>query len=454
MFGFLHGPSDDRYRAIYATICSTMRDRVGYRALPLVSYEAIFLSCLAIDSGLCESPPLDTPRCCKTRRRFSASSDRVDEDLREVVEFAVHFAILLAAIKLRDDVVDQRSVVARASLFALRNAIRESGRYFGSLDVKYMERVDGFLESHAMLEKRLIFDAAPVSLPEYCVPTSDAFGYVFSLLPQKMSRHVRHSSLSSLFESMGRKIGRALIAFDCAVDLRFDRRRKLPNPLNDDLQVIDALAYSQQALVSSLWEVNSLTQGDLAARVLTHRLKTISRRRRELEQPCGHSSENEMSRHRPRFLRKKRAAFCDCDCGGCDCDCGGCHGGVEECVRLDGCTQVWPECCGQVCCDPGEKKGSRAGDSKATEATQTPSQHSKIGAEGMVVVPLTPYGMVRLDGEPAERGKEHPAKSTGLPIEVGARVRVVKSESFGLVVQEIVGDSSVEEKNGDETLLD
>ncbi|MCY2967107.1 MAG: DUF5685 family protein [Planctomycetota bacterium] len=100
MFGFLRGPPCDReYRQIYAGLCDFQRRNFGLESLPFLSYEATFLYQFAVDTGDCTPPPAGSPPCCRLGIRQSAH--HVDPIL---AEYCSSFGMLLASIKLNDDV--------------------------------------------------------------------------------------------------------------------------------------------------------------------------------------------------------------------------------------------------------------------------------------------------------------------------------------------------------------
>lgn len=108
MFGFLRGEKGDRaYRQVYATCCAEQQFEFGLRSLPFVSYEAIFLRLFALDAQIIPPPLANSPTCCRLRRKRPEAG--IDQD---IAKFCSSFALLLATIKLEDDVQDDRSLVA------------------------------------------------------------------------------------------------------------------------------------------------------------------------------------------------------------------------------------------------------------------------------------------------------------------------------------------------------
>jgi hypothetical protein len=119
----------------------------------------------------------------------------------------------------------------------------------------------------------------------YTEPTSFAFGYVFGLLARLPGLAAQQETLVTV----GRRLGAALLAFDCAVDWRRDRRRGEFNPLPDEAAVPAALHFAQERLAEAeVWLVRAF--GPTAHTVAT--LRAVRSRLARLNplveaQPCA-----------------------------------------------------------------------------------------------------------------------------------------------------------------------
>ena len=83
----------------------------------------------------------------------------------------------------------------------------------------------------------------------YSAATGDAFGYLFELLAvaAEMQGRAIHG-FRELAGSIGNQIGKAIIAFDCAVDFERDQKKGDFNPLENPEQVQSSLQYSSACL--------------------------------------------------------------------------------------------------------------------------------------------------------------------------------------------------------------
>ena len=232
MFGFLspHPHSDD-YRRAYARLCVHQRQRLGIRSLPFHSYEAVFLYQLSLDAGSVDAECLPNHRCCKLsfRESVTGASDA------EAGMFCVSFALLLASVKLDDDIRDSRSALARFARFVLKNRIEQAKRHLRKYDPHFDATVSGFVAEHHQLEEP---DRA-VRLEDYAEPTAKAFGYLFGLF----ANAIRKPEHFITFQAIGQHVGRAILSFDCAADWRRDRQRGEFNPLPDESAVERSLEF-------------------------------------------------------------------------------------------------------------------------------------------------------------------------------------------------------------------
>lgn len=238
MFGLLNpGRQDLLYRRAYARCCQHQRRRYGLPSLTFLSYESILLYLCAADAGKVALEELPAVTCCKLRRL----PPRTPVAEQEIARFCSSVGMLLAYIKLSDDLRDRPTWMVRLANWILRRRFREMFDYFRRLDPAFELRVGAFIGEHLQLEKR----SEPAPLSEYVRPTARAFGYVFSLFARLPGMEAHSSFLTEL----GERVGSTIIAFDCAVDRDKDRRRGQYNPLADgDKAIGEAFALCRQQL--------------------------------------------------------------------------------------------------------------------------------------------------------------------------------------------------------------
>ena len=249
--------------------------------------------------------------------------------------------MLLVSIKLDDDVRDGGGWLAKLLQWKYRHASSKVHEYFTRLDPDFSSRIQQFISNHLALEQL----PAP-SLSDYVKPTADAFGYVFSLLSRLTLPENKLADSSPInlvngetwLAELGRHVGAAIIAFDCAVDWQNDQRTGAYNPLQ-------SLAEAEQALLTCrahLWQAVSSLRATLGPDSQTAQL--LEARAAQLPSlqttPVCERAWNSFSNWD--FLRQRRYVYAG-DCGGCDCSgcdgcdgCSGCEGGGGDCGACGG----------------------------------------------------------------------------------------------------------------------
>ncbi len=406
MFGFLRGNHLDRsYRQIYAECCNAHRRRFGVDSLLFLSYESIFLYVLAVDSESSPKPPAPAVTCCRLRSRTGNWPD-FDQNL---AAFCNYFALLLASIKLDDDVRDDRSILARFTRWHFRRRFTAAKQYFNQLDPQFESRVEEFMERHLQLEQRT---HGGLSLDEYVAPTAEAFGYLFALFGRLMSQEPQ---VPLVLEKIGKDVGAAIVAFDCAVDFKRDNRLGHFNPLDNRRDVGRAFDFAQRCLSRAGWEcVRAFGDESIAVGVTRFNFDRVAR------QQSGESLRSRqalpaslLGKARWTLRRGDCDCLCDpscCDAGGCDCDGANSAGCCCDCA--DPC----------LCWGGNEEKGKKGhGIARAKES-------SLVGMSGHAIGPLNPSGFVSI-GE-----KRLPAQSQGEWIDDETEIVVIADESFGVTV--------------------
>ncbi|MCA9069453.1 MAG: hypothetical protein KDA84_11040 [Planctomycetaceae bacterium] len=209
MFGLLKPLEETAsYRSVYARLCQQQRLRSGILSLRYHSYESTLVYLLAKDAGAFGDFALPEKVCCKLR--FDQALENAPD--ADVAEFCTFFSLLLASIKLDDDIADNRSVRAKWMNSLIRKKINAAYEYFHRIDSQFGKKVESFLDKH----KRLESPREKVALTDYIAPTAESFAYLFGL----SARVCRISQYRDSLESVGRKIGAAVISLDCAADFQ------------------------------------------------------------------------------------------------------------------------------------------------------------------------------------------------------------------------------------------
>jgi len=269
MFGLLNlgvqGAQDDAYRRVYCRCCQHLNQNYGRLSLLFHSYESVFLYSFCIDAGMLTTGSLPAQRCCRLRRGRPLRGDNA-----EVGRFCSSASLLVASIKLEDDIRDVGSPKFRLFHRMLRSKFEKTFTYLSYLDNDVRAKI------HNCVEEHMAFEAAGEGVPirDYCRPTARAFSYIFGLMAELPGLHPRRSFL----ESVGELIGSAIVAFDCAVDWNRDQRTNEFNPLKTRADVQESAEYSRNCLLRAGHLCRSLFGDDLlTVRILSSTSERIER---------------------------------------------------------------------------------------------------------------------------------------------------------------------------------
>jgi len=417
MFGMLSGSNcNHTWRRVYAGLCRHQHRTFGVRSVMFLSYEAMFLYLLGVDAGRLPKPPENAPGCCKLRTKFPEGA-WLDE---RAATFCAAFGLVLARVKLEDDVRDDYSWLARSLLLLYRKPFRAANRWFDEEVPGLSAELSDFLQAHMELEQV----AEQVSkMGEYVRPTASAFGAVYAAFAECIGAD------EAAFRGFGADVGAMIISADCAIDWQRDRAKGQFNPLPDRAAVKGSFLYSLQRLSQGLWRCEEALPGTAALAVLHHVFSKIRRQQNAFflaASPVLAGS-----------ARDSKAGFCDCDCGisacldpsccgdcGCSvcdaCDCGG-----DPCCRAYASSPCQgPHCLDLTPCDCGDKQQTQN-----EKPAQTKLDEEWIGLEGITRTPLSPYGVVEVAGQ------ELSARSEMEHLLAGTPITVVDLTSAGVVVR-------------------
>lgn len=441
MFGFLR-PScqTTAYRQAYARCCQYQRHNYGLLSLPFLSYEAVLLYLIGIDSGEFPAPEADAPTCCRLRSKTGLG--RITE--APLGEFAASLGLLLASIKLEDDRRDGSGWLRVAASWILSRRLLSAASYFETLDADFRVTVREYINEHLELEQT----NHPIKIGDYSTPTGNAFGYTFGLLSKLDSMSQHRAALLAV----GEQVGRAIIAFDCAVDWERDRKRGEFNPLPDTAAVAESLRYCSARLrtaaqicrfnfghytrsESVLMSVNGRIESRLET---THSLCQNTSPRRQLASPGSVYTFMDLG------LLGVIDGCCEvvacCEVGSC-CEVGA-AGGEAGCALVECCSVGHCPCpCDPVCgdpfcwlCDPQRRKKSGKVDNKAHNATADARDITfelEVGMWGVARSPLRPAGQAVFDGRYVE------VTTDGDYVEAGTQVEIVDISATRTIVHAV-----------------
>ncbi|MCA9084744.1 MAG: hypothetical protein KDA81_11840 [Planctomycetaceae bacterium] len=421
MFGFLAPrTSIPAWRQAYARICQHQRRLFGLSALPFLSYEATFLYQTAIDFLVLPPLPSDSAQCCRLKRLSAVETERQLVTGR----YAATFGLLLLGVKLQDDVQDSGRWHHHLLHRIYRQRISAAEGLLTDIAPTAMLTVRNAIERHSQMER----ESPSIPIEQYAQPTGDAFAAIFQGLAEKTAPS--DSTVMESFSHIGRHLGHAIIAFDCAVDFEHDRIRGEYNPLPDHAACRKALQVCQMELSRLGWMLPSQSTGAVVVASVAERI------RRRMSGPPVEDSCRRLERWG--VVREHGYTYARCD--GCDVACVG-----GECCGDIGAAIAAPDCAGRFCCEVagdgcfhfGCNRDRNHGCHSTKVPTSTPINSAYAdwpyreyhGRHGKTVSALTPTGFVEIDGE------RIPAKSMGGEfMEAELPVKVTYTDSFGVGV--------------------
>ena len=259
MFGLLRPDVQSaQYRHAYAQVCRQHHTLYGRLSTLFHSYEAVLLYLIATDLGRLPAIPSACETCCRLLRKASRPSAVCNA---EPAVFATNVSLLLAWVKLEDDIRDTRSLPARIALGLLRGSVEKMFAYFDTLDAGFEQKLKTILGRHYKLEAS---EATPCRLDDFCDPTKEAFSYVFSLFARVLGGR---DDLGWLQE-VGKEVGYATVAFDAATDFAVDVRRKTFTPLASQDDAVYAARRAKLAISKAAEHCESRCPGGMAAATL------------------------------------------------------------------------------------------------------------------------------------------------------------------------------------------
>ena len=422
MFGFLRPTFRDvEYRQAYARCCSMQHLEFGVSALPFLSYEAVLLYQLTVESGLNPGPPSSTPTCCRLR---TSSRLRNDPDGR-FARFAAAFGVLLGLIKLDDDRRDEGRLISRLAYWFLSRKQAAVRKVFTDIDDQFETRVTGLIDDHLQLESN--WHSQPVSLADYSEPTAKSFGYLFSLAV----RHTNDPERMQLFQQVGEAIGRAILTFDCANDFHRDREQGQFNPLQTEADISAALDLACESLDQAAWLCEQeFGDASLCARVIASVFERTASFAPHVSS-CGTTTSRWKKRLGQWGLHKEPGyVYARFDC----CEIVACCDGIGELAACYNTAGEGAACCGTAgegaggcesagcmcdfCCCDG------CGDGRNSQE----ELEKLLGERGWSRSALRPNGVVLVDGQRYRARAEDAHIPTNVAIQV---VDVVRSTLIG-----------------------
>jgi hypothetical protein len=388
----------------------------GLTSLPFLSYEATFLYQMAVDIRLIPALTEEAPECCRLR---SLKNPEQQPD-KAVAEFCAAFGMLLAGIKLRDDVDDHGRWHNRIAMWKYAKQVLAASHYLEGVCPGLTEQVQRIVRQHQQAET----PGTSISIEKYCQPTGNGFALLFRSLAELTDGPCQ------LFDSIGRHVGHAIISWDCAVDFHQDQIYGEFNPLKNAAEADDSLRFCLLELARLGWALPA--EDSVCSKVIHSVSRRVHSRLHRTDQHVCRTSMLE----RWGLVRAKGYQYARCD--GCEGLCAVAECSECGCAAIQGTAEGASCCCDPACCWLGGNGPiNQAKNGTVHPVTSQPSLYEQFhGREGVVYGDLNPQGYVMIDQQ------RLPARADGSSwIADGSNVKVVRTDPLGVTVRVINSNS-------------
>ncbi len=211
MFGYVRAYKDelrvkeyDTYRAYYCGLCMTLKKEYGFFARFGLNYDAVFLALLL--SAVTDADDKCSAKCCMA----SPFKKKPMTETSPCLSYSAGVMVMLAMLKLADDVHDEKSVKSAMALISLSGARRRVMKQYGML-----------YESCKAQIKAL------TSLEHAQCDSIDALADTFGTLMQHVFTppFIKDENTRRILSHIGYLLGRFIYILDAYEDMEKDKKK-------------------------------------------------------------------------------------------------------------------------------------------------------------------------------------------------------------------------------------
>lgn len=242
MFGYVHINKDELkireynvYKSYYCGLCKTLKSEYGNFARFGLNYDSVFLALLLSSvtedeydckNSRCMAHPLEKKPIMKTNRCLSYSAAAM---------------VILALLKIEDDIHDEHSIKAMLTYLALLGAKRKVKKRYGELYNACRTQINKLTE----LEKANTSDIDRLS---------DVFANLLKIL--FVPDFIEDEATKRILSHIGYTLGRFIYIIDAFEDIEKDKKKKSFNPfmageIPNKEELKDALTFDLSSLANS-----------------------------------------------------------------------------------------------------------------------------------------------------------------------------------------------------------
>ena len=243
MFGYVKVTKDELkvreynvYKSYYCGLCKTLKSEYGYFSRFGLNYDSVFLA-LLLSSVIQDEYDCDSSRCIAhpTEKRPIMKTNKC-------LSYSAAAMVILALLKLEDDIRDEHSVKSALTYFVLLGAKRKVKKRYGALFDKCRQQINKLSE----LEKNKTSNIDELS---------DVFAHLLEIL--FVPDFIEDETTARILAHMGYMLGRFIYIIDAYEDMEKDKKKKSFNPFllsgkePDKDELSDLLTFNLSSMANS-----------------------------------------------------------------------------------------------------------------------------------------------------------------------------------------------------------
>lgn len=243
MFGYVKLAKDELkvreynvYKSYYCGLCKTLKSEYGYLSRFGLNYDSVFLALLL-------SSVTNDDYDCKNEICIAHPTKKTPIMIKnDSLSYSAAVMMILALLKLEDDIRDEKSIKAAITYCLLIGAKRKVKKRYGELYSVCREQINKL----SNLENNMCKNIDELS---------DCFANLLKIL--FAPDYIEDESVSRILSYMGYMLGRFIYILDAYEDIEKDKKTNSFNPFNlsnDTLnkdEVYDILSFNLSSMASS-----------------------------------------------------------------------------------------------------------------------------------------------------------------------------------------------------------
>ena len=242
MFGYVKVNKDELrlreynvYKSFYCGLCKTLKSEYGYFSRFGLNYDSVFLA-LLLSSVTEDEYDCELERCIA-----HPTEKRPVMNTNKSLSYSAAVMIILALLKLEDDIRDEHSIKAALTLSALSGAKRKIKKQYKNLYEDCRKQINKL----SVLEKDKVTDIDVLA---------DVFAHLLEIL--FVPNFIEDETQRRILAHIGYMLGRFIYIIDAYEDIERDKKKKSFNPYvlggvpeKEDLQ--ELLTFNLSSLANS-----------------------------------------------------------------------------------------------------------------------------------------------------------------------------------------------------------